>query len=120
VTSELGVSLIDEALSRAVARNIGKSVRLFCLKCEQSIAFGEDATQLIGKLSERAQNFTILPRKYNPKKEIIIREQKKDSFPKYINMLFFAAKITIKVKEQFLNIICLVSARFAGIIPVQS
>ncbi|KAI5704813.1 hypothetical protein M8J75_009061 [Diaphorina citri] len=39
VTSELGVSLIDEALSRAVARNIGKSVRLFCLKCEQSIAF---------------------------------------------------------------------------------
>ncbi|KAI5742805.1 hypothetical protein M8J77_011489 [Diaphorina citri] len=55
VTSELGVSLIDEALSRAVARNIGKSVRLFCLKCEQSIAFGEDATQLIDNLTTNQQ-----------------------------------------------------------------
>uniref|UniRef100_A0A8D8PPN2 Conserved oligomeric Golgi complex subunit 5 n=1 Tax=Cacopsylla melanoneura TaxID=428564 RepID=A0A8D8PPN2_9HEMI len=55
VTSELGVSLIDEALSRAVARNIVKSVRLFCLKCEQSISFAEDATQLIETPSSSQQ-----------------------------------------------------------------
>lgn len=55
VTSELGVSLIDEALSRAVARNIGKAVRLFCLKCEQSIAYGDPATQLIENLTTDQQ-----------------------------------------------------------------
>lgn len=47
ITSELSVSLVDEALSKTVAKNIGKAVHLFCIKCEQLIATGGDATQVI-------------------------------------------------------------------------
>ncbi|XP_049793255.1 conserved oligomeric Golgi complex subunit 5 [Schistocerca nitens] len=48
ITSELSVSLVDETLSRTVARNIGKAVRLFCLKCEQLTVTDGEATQVIG------------------------------------------------------------------------
>lgn len=47
ITSELSVSLVDEALSKTVSKNIGKAVHLFCIKCEQLIATGGDATQVI-------------------------------------------------------------------------
>lgn len=47
ITSELSVSLVDETLSKTVSKNIGKAVRLFCIKCEQLIATGGDATQVI-------------------------------------------------------------------------
>nr|CAD7434700.1 unnamed protein product [Timema monikensis] len=47
ITSELSVSLVDVSLSRTVARNISKTVRLFCLKCEQMIVTSGEATQVI-------------------------------------------------------------------------
>lgn len=47
ITNELSVSLVEDALSLTVARNIGKAVRLFCLKGEQMLAVGGDATQVI-------------------------------------------------------------------------
>ncbi|XP_069674732.1 conserved oligomeric Golgi complex subunit 5 [Periplaneta americana] len=47
ITSELSVSLVDVSLSRTVARNISKTVRLFCLKCEQMIVTDGEATQVI-------------------------------------------------------------------------
>ncbi|RZF41018.1 hypothetical protein LSTR_LSTR002650 [Laodelphax striatellus] len=47
VTNELSVSLIEEALSLTVARNIGKAVRLFCLKGEQMLSVRGEATQVI-------------------------------------------------------------------------
>lgn len=47
VTSELSVSLVDINLSRTVARNISKTIRLFCLKCEQMVVTGGEATQVI-------------------------------------------------------------------------
>nr|CAD7462469.1 unnamed protein product [Timema tahoe] len=47
ITSELSVSLVDVSLSRIVARNISKTVRLFCLKCEQMIVTSGEATQVI-------------------------------------------------------------------------
>ncbi|KAK7861909.1 hypothetical protein R5R35_010941 [Gryllus longicercus] len=47
ITSELSVSLVDANLSRTVARNINKTVRLFCLKCEQMVVTGGEATQVI-------------------------------------------------------------------------
>ncbi|PSN54614.1 Conserved oligomeric Golgi complex subunit 5 [Blattella germanica] len=47
ITSELSVSLVDSSLSRTVARNIGKAIRLFCLKCEQLIVTDGEATQVI-------------------------------------------------------------------------
>jgi hypothetical protein len=43
------VSLVDMSLSRTVTRNISKTVRLFCLKCEQMIVTDGEATQVIGK-----------------------------------------------------------------------
>ena len=45
--SELSVSLVDEGLSTVVARNVGKAIRLFCLKCEQNLVTGGEASQVI-------------------------------------------------------------------------
>lgn len=47
VTSELSVSLVDETLSTVVARNVGKAIRLFCLKCEQGLITSGEASQVI-------------------------------------------------------------------------
>ncbi|XP_033212556.1 conserved oligomeric Golgi complex subunit 5 [Belonocnema kinseyi] len=47
ITSELSVSLVDEGLSTVVARNVGKAIRLFCLKCEQNLLTGGEASQVI-------------------------------------------------------------------------
>ncbi|XP_034945044.1 conserved oligomeric Golgi complex subunit 5 [Chelonus insularis] len=47
ITSELSVSLVDETLSTVVSRNVGKSIRLFCLKCEQSLVTSGEASQVI-------------------------------------------------------------------------
>ncbi|KAK1128308.1 hypothetical protein K0M31_002778 [Melipona bicolor] len=47
VTNELSVSLVDDGLSTIVARNVGKAVRLFCLKCEQGLFVGGEASQVI-------------------------------------------------------------------------
>ena len=45
--SELSVSLVDDGLSTVVARNVGKAIRLFCLKCEQGLLVGGEASQVI-------------------------------------------------------------------------
>ena len=45
--SELSVSLVDEALSTVVSRNVAKAIRLFSLKCEQSLITGGEASQVI-------------------------------------------------------------------------
>ncbi|GAB1867205.1 Conserved oligomeric Golgi complex subunit 5 [Camponotus japonicus] len=47
ITNELSVSLVDDGLSTVVSRNVGKAIRLFCLKCEQSIVTGGEASQVI-------------------------------------------------------------------------
>lgn len=47
VTNELSVSLVDDGLSTVVARNVGKAIRLFCLKCEQGLLVGGEASQVI-------------------------------------------------------------------------
>ncbi|XP_075214517.1 conserved oligomeric Golgi complex subunit 5 four way stop isoform X2 [Lycorma delicatula] len=47
ITNELSVSLVEEALSLTVARNIGKAVRLFCLKGEQMLVVSGEASQVI-------------------------------------------------------------------------
>ncbi|KOC69688.1 Conserved oligomeric Golgi complex subunit 5 [Habropoda laboriosa] len=47
VTNELSVSLVDDGLSTVVARNVGKAVRLFCLKCEQGLLVSGEASQVI-------------------------------------------------------------------------
>ncbi|XP_014477103.1 PREDICTED: conserved oligomeric Golgi complex subunit 5 [Dinoponera quadriceps] len=47
ITNELSVSLVDDGLSTVVARNVGKAIRLFCLKCEQSVVTGGEASQVI-------------------------------------------------------------------------
>ncbi|BES89234.1 C5HC2 zinc finger [Nesidiocoris tenuis] len=47
ISSELSVSLVDEALTVPVARNIAKAVSLFCQKGEQMLVNTPDATQVI-------------------------------------------------------------------------
>ncbi|XP_028523386.2 conserved oligomeric Golgi complex subunit 5 [Apis cerana] len=47
ITNELSVSLVDDGLSTVVARNVGKAIRLFCLKCEQGLLVGGEASQVI-------------------------------------------------------------------------
>lgn len=41
------MSLVDDGLSTVVARNVGKAIRLFCLKCEQGLLVGGEASQVI-------------------------------------------------------------------------
>lgn len=41
------MSLVDDGLSTVVARNVGKAIRLFCLKCEQGLLVGGEASQII-------------------------------------------------------------------------
>ncbi|XP_015108822.1 conserved oligomeric Golgi complex subunit 5 [Diachasma alloeum] len=55
VTSELSVSLVDESLSTVVAKNVGKAVRLFCLKCEQGLITGGEASQVIDAMTPGQQ-----------------------------------------------------------------
>lgn len=43
----MSVSLVDDGLSTVVARNVGKAIRLFCLKCEQGLLVGGEASQVI-------------------------------------------------------------------------
>lgn len=38
---------MDDGLSTVVSRNVGKAIRLFCLKCEQTIVTGGEASQVI-------------------------------------------------------------------------
>lgn len=45
--SELSVSLVDDGLSTVVGRNVGKAIRLFCLKCEQGLLTDGEASQVI-------------------------------------------------------------------------
>ncbi|KAF6215256.1 hypothetical protein GE061_010008 [Apolygus lucorum] len=47
ISSELSVSLVDEALTVPVARNIAKAVSLFCQKGEQMLVNTPEATQVI-------------------------------------------------------------------------
>ncbi|XP_054282673.1 conserved oligomeric Golgi complex subunit 5 [Macrosteles quadrilineatus] len=47
ITNELSVSLVEDALSLTVARNIGKAMQLFHVKAEQMLSVGGEATQVI-------------------------------------------------------------------------
>ncbi|XP_073988734.1 conserved oligomeric Golgi complex subunit 5 four way stop isoform X2 [Rhodnius prolixus] len=47
ISSELSVSLVDQALAIPVARNVSKAVSLFCQKGEQMLVNTADATQVI-------------------------------------------------------------------------
>lgn len=38
---------MDDGLSTVVSRNVGKAIRLFCLKCEQGVVTGGEASQVI-------------------------------------------------------------------------
>ncbi|KAK9509874.1 hypothetical protein O3M35_004771 [Rhynocoris fuscipes] len=47
ISSELSVSLVDEALTIPVAKNVSKAVSLFCQKGEQMLVNTPEATQVI-------------------------------------------------------------------------
>ena len=55
IYSELSVSIVDETLSSTVAKNIKKAVKLFCMKCEQLVSTGGEATQVIGNTVLQSQ-----------------------------------------------------------------
>ncbi|XP_008558525.1 conserved oligomeric Golgi complex subunit 5 [Microplitis demolitor] len=60
ITSEISVSLVDENLSTVVARNVGKAIRLFCLKCEQGLITSGEASQVIDSpTSGQLTNITL-------------------------------------------------------------
>ncbi|KAJ0057669.1 hypothetical protein NL108_011593, partial [Boleophthalmus pectinirostris] len=52
ISSELSVASVDPQLSLSVAKNAAKTVQLFCVKSEQLLYTGPDATQVIGPLTE--------------------------------------------------------------------
>ncbi|KAK1790241.1 hypothetical protein P4O66_014161 [Electrophorus voltai] len=52
IGSELSVALVDPGLTVAVAKNVAKTVQLFCVKSEQLLCTQGDASQVIGPLTE--------------------------------------------------------------------
>ncbi|KAJ0012378.1 hypothetical protein NQD34_016712 [Periophthalmus magnuspinnatus] len=52
ISSELSVASVDPQLSLSVAKNAAKTVQLFCVKSEQLLHTGPDATQVISPLTE--------------------------------------------------------------------
>uniref|UniRef100_A0A4W4DTC3 Conserved oligomeric Golgi complex subunit 5 n=1 Tax=Electrophorus electricus TaxID=8005 RepID=A0A4W4DTC3_ELEEL len=52
IGSELSVGLVDPGLTVAVAKNVAKTVQLFCVKSEQLLCTQGDASQVIGPLTE--------------------------------------------------------------------
>ncbi|XP_047499735.1 conserved oligomeric Golgi complex subunit 5-like [Penaeus chinensis] len=48
ITSELNISAVDKSLSETVARNVVKTLQLFCTKCEQLLVTDGEASQVIG------------------------------------------------------------------------
>lgn len=48
ITSELNISAVDKALSETVARNVAKTLQLFCVKSEQLLVTDGEASQVIG------------------------------------------------------------------------
>ncbi|GFO07452.1 conserved oligomeric Golgi complex subunit 5 [Plakobranchus ocellatus] len=51
ISSELNVSSVDQKLSITVARNVAKTVKLFCVKSEQLLSTDGEASQVIGPLT---------------------------------------------------------------------
>ncbi|GFR70305.1 conserved oligomeric Golgi complex subunit 5 [Elysia marginata] len=51
ISSELNVSSVDAKLSVTVARNVAKTVKLFCVKSEQLLSTDGEASQVIGPLT---------------------------------------------------------------------
>ncbi|XP_053211145.1 conserved oligomeric Golgi complex subunit 5-like [Panonychus citri] len=63
LVSEMNVANLDPELSQSVAKNIGKSVQMFLVKCEKLICVEGDATQVIGPATKSQQcNATIVHR----------------------------------------------------------
>ncbi|XP_062850687.1 conserved oligomeric Golgi complex subunit 5 [Trichomycterus rosablanca] len=52
IGSELNVALVDTGLTIAVAKNVSKTVQLFCVKSEHLLCTQGDASQVIGPLTE--------------------------------------------------------------------
>ncbi|XP_076861700.1 conserved oligomeric Golgi complex subunit 5 [Brachyhypopomus gauderio] len=52
IASELTVALVDQRLTIAVAKNVAKTVQLFCVKSEQLLCTQGDASQVIGPLTD--------------------------------------------------------------------
>ncbi|XP_028668771.1 conserved oligomeric Golgi complex subunit 5 [Erpetoichthys calabaricus] len=52
IASELNVASVDPNLSYAVAKNVAKTIQLFCVKSEQLLSTQGDASQVIGPLTE--------------------------------------------------------------------
>ncbi|XP_064606457.1 conserved oligomeric Golgi complex subunit 5-like [Liolophura sinensis] len=55
VGSELNVAAVDGNLSVLVAKNVGKTIQLFCVKSEQLISTDGEASQVIGPTSPGQQ-----------------------------------------------------------------
>lgn len=51
---------MDEGLSTVVARNVGKAIRLFCLKCEQGLVSGGEASQVIDSPTPGQQSNVVM------------------------------------------------------------
>ena len=62
VASELGVSAVDAELSATVAKNVAKTVRLVCVKFEQTLVTDGEASQVArGPLDCPTGGISLLP-----------------------------------------------------------
>ena len=52
IASELNVSRVDPNLSRTVSKNVAKTVKLMCVKCEGILSTDGEASQVVGYATE--------------------------------------------------------------------
>ncbi|XP_046728668.1 conserved oligomeric Golgi complex subunit 5 [Silurus meridionalis] len=82
IASELNVSLVDPGLIVAVAKNISKTVQLFCVKSEHLLCTQGDASQVIGPLTEgQRRNVAVVNSLYHLQQSVTKVISTLPSFP---------------------------------------
>ena len=52
LSSELNIGAVEPRLQASVLSNVSKTIKLFCVKCEQAAKADSDASQVIGNNSK--------------------------------------------------------------------
>ncbi|XP_068022999.1 conserved oligomeric Golgi complex subunit 5 isoform X3 [Melanerpes formicivorus] len=82
IASELNVAAVDPDLSLAVAKNVAKTIQLYCVKSEQLLSTQGDASQVIGPLTEgQRRNMAVVNSLYRLHQSVQKVVTNQSSFP---------------------------------------
>ncbi len=82
MASELNIASVDSQLSLAVSRNVAKTVKLMCVKCEQILVMDGEASQVVGYPTEGQKKnvaiVNVLSKFRSGIEEIVVGQQGKN------------------------------------------